>query len=97
MSARSRLEWSEGAAGPVLTALVSDEVQDWRDLAACAEVGDDFWFPEKGGSTREAKKVCQGCPVQAECLEYALENNEQFGIYGGLSARERQRMKREAA
>ncbi|MDX6335165.1 MAG: WhiB family transcriptional regulator, redox-sensing transcriptional regulator, partial [Streptosporangiaceae bacterium] len=51
---------------------------------------------EKGGSTREAKKVCRGCEVRVECLEYALEHDERFGIWGGLSERERRRMKREA-
>ena len=53
-------------------------------------------LPEKGGSTREAKKVCRGCEVRAECLEYALEHDERFGIWGGLSERERRRLKREA-
>ena len=74
---------------------------DWQDRALCAEVDPERWFPEKGGSTREAKKVCNGspgrppCPVRAECLEYALEHDERFGIYGGLSERERRRLKRE--
>ena len=53
------------------------------------------FFPEKGGSTREAKRVCRSCEVRAECLEFALENDERFGIWGGLSERERRRIKRE--
>ncbi|MBN9325765.1 MAG: WhiB family transcriptional regulator, partial [Cellulomonas sp.] len=52
------------------------------------------FFPEKGGSTREAKKVCTQCEVRAECLEYALANDERFGIWGGLSERERRKLKR---
>ena len=53
-------------------------------------------FPEKGGSTREAKKVCLSCDVRVECLEYALGQDERFGIWGGLSERERRRLKRRA-
>ena len=68
----------------------------WQDRALCAQTDPEAFFPEKGGSTREAKKVCRGCEVRAECLEYALEHDERFGIWGGLSERERRRMKREA-
>ncbi|MGP7999446.1 MAG: WhiB family transcriptional regulator [Streptosporangiaceae bacterium] len=68
----------------------------WQERALCAQTDPEAFFPEKGGSTREAKKVCRGCEVRAECLEYALEHDERFGIWGGLSERERRRMKREA-
>ena len=64
--------------------------------ALCAQTDPEAFFPEKGGSTREAKRVCRGCEVRAECLEYALEHDERFGIWGGLSERERRRLKREA-
>ena len=50
-----------------------------------------------GGSTRAAKRICQTCTVQTECLEYALANDERFGIWGGLSERERRRLKRRAS
>ncbi len=56
-----------------------------------------FVFPEKGGSTREAKRVCLSCDVRSECLEYALAHDERFGIWGGLSERERRRLKRRSA
>lgn len=69
----------------------------WQDRALCAEVDGDAWFPEKGGSTRQAKKVCRSCEVRAECLEYALAHDERFGIWGGLSERERRKLKRQAA
>jgi WhiB family redox-sensing transcriptional regulator len=72
------------------------EEPDWQGLALCAQVDGEIFFPEKGGSTREAKKVCRGCEVRAECLEYALEHDERFGIWGGLSERERRRLKHEA-
>ena len=66
----------------------------WQDQALCAQTDPEAFFPEKGGSTREAKKVCLGCDVRGECLEYALANDERFGIWGGLSERERRRLKR---
>ena len=76
----------------------SDDAEDlgWQDRALCAQTDPEAFFPEKGGSTREAKKVCRGCEVRAECLEFALEKDERFGIWGGMSERERRRLKREA-
>ncbi len=68
----------------------------WQDSALCAQTDPEAFFPEKGGSTREAKKVCRSCDVRTECLEYALEHDERFGIWGGLSERERRRLKRGA-
>ncbi len=68
----------------------------WHDQALCAETDPEAFFPEKGGSTREAKKVCVRCDVRGECLEYALAKDERFGIWGGLSERERRRLKRRA-
>ena len=68
----------------------------WQDRALCAQTDPEAFFPEKGGSTREAKKVCRSCEVRAECLEYALEHDERFGIWGGMSERERRRLKRQA-
>jgi WhiB family redox-sensing transcriptional regulator len=69
---------------------------DWQDRALCAQTDPEAFFPEKGGSTREAKRVCRSCEVRAECLDYALGNDERFGIWGGLSERERRRIKRQA-
>jgi WhiB family redox-sensing transcriptional regulator len=76
----------------------SDDAEDlgWQERALCAQTDPEAFFPEKGGSTREAKKVCRGCEVRAECLEFALEKDERFGIWGGMSERERRRLKREA-
>ena len=76
---------------------VEDHEEGWQERALCAQTDPEAFFPEKGGSTREAKKICTGCEVKAECLEYALANDERFGIWGGLSERERRRIKREAA
>ncbi|MGH3855036.1 MAG: WhiB family transcriptional regulator [Pseudonocardiaceae bacterium] len=69
--------------------------QDWQERALCAQTDPEAFFPEKGGSTREAKRICAGCEVRAECLEYALAFDERFGIWGGLSERERRKLKRD--
>lgn len=69
----------------------------WQERGLCNQVDPELWFPEKGGSTREAKQICAGCPVRTECLDYALTHDERFGIWGGLSERERRRHPRRRA
>jgi WhiB family redox-sensing transcriptional regulator len=71
--------------------------RSWQDQANCLGVDPDLFFPERGASTREAKEVCRGCVVRLDCLEYALVNGEKFGIWGGLSERERRRLRRQRA
>jgi WhiB family redox-sensing transcriptional regulator len=68
----------------------------WQEQALCAQTDPEAFFPEKGGSTREAKRVCSRCDVRGDCLTFALSHDERFGIWGGLSERERRRLKREA-
>ena len=68
----------------------------WQERALCAQTDPEAFFPEKGGSTREAKKVCVSCEVRGECLDYALAHDERFGIWGGLSERERRKLKKRA-
>jgi len=68
----------------------------WQSRALCAQTDPEAFFPEKGGSTRDAKRVCGACVVRSECLEYALSNDERFGIWGGLSERERRRLRKRA-
>ncbi|MDR3107855.1 MAG: WhiB family transcriptional regulator [Bifidobacteriaceae bacterium] len=65
----------------------------WHLRALCPQTDPEAFFPEKGGSTREAKRICAACEVRVECLEYALANDERFGIWGGYSERERRRLK----
>jgi WhiB family transcriptional regulator, redox-sensing transcriptional regulator len=72
----------------------TEEDDQWQENALCAQTDPEAFFPEKGGSTREAKRICLGCDVRDKCLEYALANDERFGIWGGLSERERRRLKR---
>ncbi len=90
-----------GAEAPRLSLIITgfDEMFDsieeqWQERALCAQTDPEAFFPEKGGSTREAKRICLGCEVRDECLEYALAHDERFGIWGGLSERERRRLKR---
>ncbi|HIW62993.1 MAG TPA: WhiB family transcriptional regulator [Candidatus Stackebrandtia excrementipullorum] len=71
-------------------------VPEWQERALCAQTDPEAFFPEKGGSTREAKRICTRCEVKPECLEFALAHDERFGIWGGLSERERRKVKREA-
>ena len=66
----------------------------WQTDALCAQTDPEAFFPEKGGSTRDAKRVCEACPVSGQCLDYAMSNDEKFGIWGGLSERERRRLRR---
>ena len=84
------------AVGGVFIGDVDDGELSWQERALCAQTDPEAFFPEKGGSTREAKRVCSGCEVRSECLEYALGHDERFGIWGGLSERERRRLKRHA-
>ncbi len=73
-----------------------DSALSWQADALCAQTDPEAFFPEKGGSTRDAKKICTTCEVKSECLEYALQNDERFGIWGGLSERERRKLRRRA-
>lgn len=81
---------------PIIDGEVIVEEPNWQERALCAQTDPEAFFPEKGGSTREAKKVCLGCDVRGECLQYALDNEERFGIWGGLSERERRKLKKKA-
>ena len=71
--------------------------RSWQEYANCLGVDPDLFFPERGASTREAKEGCRGCVVRDDCLEYALHNSEKFGIWGGMSERERRRIRRQRA
>jgi WhiB family transcriptional regulator, redox-sensing transcriptional regulator len=90
----SEAMYDEGEVFPGAFGMPEDP--GWQERALCAQTDPEAFFPEKGGSTREAKRICTTCEVRSECLEYALEHDERFGIWGGLSERERRRLKRRA-
>jgi WhiB family redox-sensing transcriptional regulator len=71
--------------------------QPWMGDALCAQVDPEMFFPERGGSIRSAKAICRRCPVSAECLAYALEHHEVFGVWGGVTERERRKLRRKAS
>lgn len=75
-----------------MTTIADIIAQDWRDEAVCAQTDPELWFPEKGGSATQAKGVCGGCPVRAECLQWALANGETDGIWGGLTPGQRKKL-----
>jgi WhiB family redox-sensing transcriptional regulator len=85
------------SSAPDLAAILRD-VLDWSEGAVCAQVDPDAWFPDKGGSVKEAKRVCATCPLtglDGPCLQYALDNGEESGIWGGLSSDERRKLQRQ--
>ena len=70
----------------------------WQDDAACREVGWGAFFvehPTLPVSYAKARAICARCPVRVECLEFALETNSEYGIWGGVTETERKRMRRE--
>ena len=69
--------------------------QDWRGLGNCAGQDPDLFFAPGAVEHREAKRICRDCPVRRECLAYALFEPVDHGIWGGLTERERRRMRRE--
>jgi WhiB family redox-sensing transcriptional regulator len=64
--------------------------------AACSGLDPDLFYPERGGSSRAALAVCATCPVRQDCLEHALAHGEVLGVWGGLSIKERKRLRRRA-
>ncbi|XCM28920.1 WhiB family transcriptional regulator [Streptomyces parvus] len=60
----------------------------WQEAALCAQTDPDAYFPEVGGSARDAKKTCLACDVQPQCLAYALDTGQRHGVWGGLGERE---------
>lgn len=69
------------------------QIDDWTLLAKCRGMGDDL-FPE-GAEQRKARQVCVGCPVRSQCLAEALDNRIEWGIWGGMTERERRKILRE--
>ncbi len=72
----------------------------WMVDAGCADADPVVFFADHGRPATEAKAICAGCPVRAECLDFALEGSERFGIWGGMTEKERRveaRRRRQAA
>jgi WhiB family redox-sensing transcriptional regulator len=71
--------------------------QNWMAMGNCAEMSPSLFFPSDGVGVEAARKVCADCPVKTVCLEYALENRIDHGVWGGTSERERRRILRARA
>lgn len=84
----------EHQAEQLLQLLAPDQNEDWQHRALCAQTDPESFFPDKGGTTQPAKKICLTCPVRQQCLDYALDHDERWGVWGGYSERERRRLKR---
>lgn len=69
----------------------------WMAQSVCAQTDPEAFFPEKGGSVRAVVAICAGCPVKTHCLDFALDNNIQHGIWGGLSSLARRRLQQRTA
>ena len=65
----------------------------WRELAACRGTGLEVFFPSRGESAAPARQVCAACPVRQPCLDYAITNRITYGIWGGLTERERRALR----
>ena len=72
MSEAGAREGGNGMEGPVVVADLIGDAPEWQERALCSQTDPEAFFPEKGGSTREAKRICSRCEVRADCLEYAL-------------------------
>jgi WhiB family redox-sensing transcriptional regulator len=70
------------------------EEYKWMLSAYCRGVAPTEFFPSDGLGVEQAQKLCAKCPVKVECLEYALANRIEHGVWGGASERERRRILR---
>ena len=87
-------EVDDTTTGAGLTGLLLEPVW-WHRDAACLDAPDpEIFFPKRGGSSAAARSYCERCPVVEECLTYALENKELYGIWGNTSERERRVLRR---
>ena len=76
-----------------MTVIAFDSPQGWIALSACKDADPDELFVS-GAAQNRAKAVCMGCPVRTECLSDALDNRVEFGVWGGMTERERRALLR---
>jgi WhiB family transcriptional regulator, redox-sensing transcriptional regulator len=79
----------------VATAWVADSGSatrtEWMTAARCREHDPDVFFARGAAQSRRAVRICGSCPVRAECLRYAIEHGIDFGVWGGMTERQRRR------
>jgi WhiB family redox-sensing transcriptional regulator len=84
--------------------LTAEMIDEWQEQALCRDYDNIIFFGDEGESELEkqgrearAKAICKTCPVLEPCLEFAMETNQKYGIWGGLTAKERASLKRRRA
>jgi WhiB family transcriptional regulator, redox-sensing transcriptional regulator len=80
-----------GYAPPAIIAVI---LGPWAKRALCAEADPEIFFPAHDDPAIEARKICTRCSVRTDCLQFALDNHEQYGIWGGLDPKERANLRR---
>jgi len=80
--------------GKVSAAVTTARLGQWAQQALCGQTNSEIFFPSQDDPGTEAKRVCRRCPVRAECLTFAMANDERFGIWGGLDPEERRNLRR---
>jgi hypothetical protein len=80
-----------GHAPPAVTAAI---VGLWAGHVLCAETDSEIFFPAHDDPATEARQICARCPVREDCLNFAIANNERYGIWGGLDPGERDSLRR---
>jgi hypothetical protein len=71
-------------------------VPDWHADGLCQQVDPELFYPEKGETAKPAKAVCDRCDVRDKCLQWALDNDEKHGVWGGKTEKERRAMRPKA-
>ncbi|MFE9855519.1 WhiB family transcriptional regulator [Streptomyces sp. NPDC005780] len=65
---------------------------DWHEEALCRQVDPELFMPEVGGSAKDAKATCMSCEVRPQCLNYAVDAGERWGVWGGLGQKDLRRL-----
>ena len=84
------------ALEPSMAVPITEE-RPWAAFAVCRDRDPDAFFPLTPEGERDAMRVCQGCPVQMDCLEFALEAKVRFGVWGGMTEKQRKTLERQIA
>ena len=85
-----------GAIDPGLTVPITEE-RPWAAFAVCRDRDPDTFFPVTTDGEREAIRICEGCPVRIDCLEFAIETRVRFGVWGGVTEKQRRSIRRQIA
>ena len=85
---------TSATSGSVAVSIRSFDVNDtsWMSEGNCAHRDPSIFFPSDGVGVEVARRICEGCPVMGECLEYAIAERIDHGVWGGCSERERRRI-----